>query len=100
MVFFAVAMMWAYPYSEYKKLEPETRTSIWRPLWDSINYCKLSSYQPLASTHTPDSPQSRFRLRNLDIFEVPHRFHPTQARDPRLNHCTLYPNTRWREDKL
>lgn len=45
MVFFALAMMWAYPYSEYKRLEPETRTSIWKPLWDSINYCKLPSYK-------------------------------------------------------
>ena len=40
MVFFALAMMWAYPYTEYKKQDPDLRTSIWKPLWDSVNYCK------------------------------------------------------------
>jgi len=37
MVFFAAFMMWAYPWTEY--VEPgRKKTSIWRPLWDSINY--------------------------------------------------------------
>ncbi|KAF9788384.1 DUF300-domain-containing protein [Thelephora terrestris] len=37
MVFFAALMMWAYPWTEY--VEPgREKTSIWRPLWDSINY--------------------------------------------------------------
>jgi hypothetical protein len=35
MVFFAGFMWWAYPANEYKTGE---RTSIWRPLWDSINF--------------------------------------------------------------
>jgi len=37
MVFFSAMMMWAYPSSEYRK-EGEPHTSIWRPLWDSINF--------------------------------------------------------------
>lgn len=40
MVLFAAFMLWAYSYKEYRNLRPEgaKRTSIWRPLWDSINY--------------------------------------------------------------
>lgn len=39
MVFFAAFMIWAYPWTEY--VEPgREKTSIWRPLWDSINYSK------------------------------------------------------------
>ncbi|KAG2037146.1 organic solute transporter Ostalpha-domain-containing protein [Suillus americanus] len=37
MVFFSVLMMWAYTCNEYKVAENK-KTSIWRPLWDSINY--------------------------------------------------------------
>jgi len=37
MVFFALLMVWAYPASEYKQ-KGVGRTSIWRPLWDSINF--------------------------------------------------------------
>ncbi|KAJ7101482.1 organic solute transporter Ostalpha-domain-containing protein [Mycena belliarum] len=37
MVFFALAMWWAYPASEYRH-PGERHTGIWRPLWDSINY--------------------------------------------------------------
>ncbi|KAJ7641888.1 DUF300-domain-containing protein [Roridomyces roridus] len=36
MVFFAIAMWWAYTPAEYRV--PGKSTSIWRPLWDSINY--------------------------------------------------------------
>ncbi|KAG1723155.1 organic solute transporter Ostalpha-domain-containing protein [Suillus lakei] len=36
MVFFSVFMMWAYTANEYKV--SGKKTSIWRPLWDSINY--------------------------------------------------------------
>ncbi|KAF4621349.1 hypothetical protein D9613_000718 [Agrocybe pediades] len=36
MIFFSIFMWWAYPAREYK--EHKKRTSIWRPLWDSINY--------------------------------------------------------------
>ncbi|KAF9222240.1 DUF300-domain-containing protein [Gyrodon lividus] len=37
MVFFSILMMWAYTWNEYK-IEGAPKTSIWRPLWDSINY--------------------------------------------------------------
>ncbi|KIJ38107.1 hypothetical protein M422DRAFT_259258 [Sphaerobolus stellatus SS14] len=37
MVFFAAFMLWAYPVSEYKD-DSLPKTSIWRPLWDIINY--------------------------------------------------------------
>ena len=37
MVFFAIFMQWAYPYKEYMNKSQEM-TSIWRPLWDSINF--------------------------------------------------------------
>jgi len=37
MVFFSAFMMWAYTWNEYK-VKGTPRTSIWRPLWDSINY--------------------------------------------------------------
>ena len=37
MVFFAILMHWAYPYKEYRTKGQE-KTSIWRPLWDSINF--------------------------------------------------------------
>jgi len=42
MVLFSGFMMWAYPWTEYTA--PGRKTSIWRPLWDSINYCKASSH--------------------------------------------------------
>ncbi|KAJ7328708.1 DUF300-domain-containing protein [Mycena albidolilacea] len=40
MVFFALGMWWAYPSSEYwgQPDQPRVHTSIWRPLWDSINF--------------------------------------------------------------
>lgn len=37
MVFFSVLMMWAYTANEYK-VAGHKKTSIWRPLWDSVNY--------------------------------------------------------------
>ncbi|TDL18236.1 DUF300-domain-containing protein [Rickenella mellea] len=37
MVLFSLFFMWAYPASEYKLADSGT-TSIWKPLWDSINY--------------------------------------------------------------
>ncbi|CAK5277873.1 unnamed protein product [Mycena citricolor] len=36
MVFFAIGMWWAYPASEYRIAG--VHTSIWRPIWDSINF--------------------------------------------------------------
>jgi hypothetical protein len=40
MVFFSAFMWWAYSSNEYK-IEGAKKTSIWRPLWDSINFCKF-----------------------------------------------------------
>jgi len=37
MVIFSILMMWAYTWNEYT-VEGAPPTSIWRPLWDSINY--------------------------------------------------------------
>jgi len=37
MVFFSLLMMWAYTWNEYK-VEGGPKTSIWRPLWGSINF--------------------------------------------------------------
>ncbi|KAF7376189.1 hypothetical protein MSAN_00034000 [Mycena sanguinolenta] len=38
MIFFSGFMMWAFTYNEYKRKEGTPATSIWRPLWDSINF--------------------------------------------------------------
>ncbi|KAG6916929.1 hypothetical protein DXG01_004690 [Tephrocybe rancida] len=38
MVIFAGLMMWAYTPAEYRRKAGTPPTSIWRPLWDSINY--------------------------------------------------------------
>jgi len=38
MVFFSGLMMWAYPSKEYRRAPGTPATSIWRPLWDSINF--------------------------------------------------------------
>jgi len=38
MIFFSGFMMWAFSYNEYKRKEGTPATSIWRPLWDSINF--------------------------------------------------------------
>lgn len=32
-------MMWAFPWKEYLVQPGEPHTRIWRPLWDSINFC-------------------------------------------------------------
>jgi len=37
MVFFSIFMWWAYSSNEYK-VQGAKKTSIWRPLWDSINF--------------------------------------------------------------
>jgi len=37
MVLFALGMWWAYPSSEYAQ-PGQSHTSVWRPLWDSINF--------------------------------------------------------------
>ncbi|KAK7057130.1 organic solute transporter Ostalpha-domain-containing protein [Favolaschia claudopus] len=38
MIFFSAFMMWAFTSNEYKRKAGTPATSIWRPLWDSINY--------------------------------------------------------------
>jgi hypothetical protein len=38
MVFGSAFMWWAYPYTEYRRGPDEPPTSVWRPLWDSINF--------------------------------------------------------------
>jgi len=38
MIFFSGFMMWAFTWNEYKRKPGTPATSIWRPLWDSINY--------------------------------------------------------------
>ncbi|GLB36716.1 putative DUF300-domain-containing protein [Lyophyllum shimeji] len=43
MVFFAALMMWAYTPAEYKRKPGAPPTSIWRPLWDSINFSDFGS---------------------------------------------------------
>ncbi|KAI0280624.1 DUF300-domain-containing protein [Russula aff. rugulosa BPL654] len=37
MIFFAALMMWSFSWKEYRVQPRERHTSIWRPLWDSIN---------------------------------------------------------------
>jgi len=38
MIIFSGLMLWAYPAKEYKRQPGVPPTSVWRPLWDSINY--------------------------------------------------------------
>lgn len=37
MIFFATFMMWSFNWKEYQLKPGEPHTSVWRPLWDSIN---------------------------------------------------------------
>jgi len=37
MIFFSLFMMWSFNWKEYR-VEGEPHTSVWRPLWDSINF--------------------------------------------------------------
>ncbi|KAK7028505.1 organic solute transporter Ostalpha-domain-containing protein [Favolaschia claudopus] len=62
MVLFAIGMWWAYPSSEYKR-PGQGKTSIWRPLWDSVNYMDFAReiwgsmrYFFGAATHRHDRP--------------------------------------------
>ncbi|KAF5349938.1 hypothetical protein D9756_009284 [Leucocoprinus leucothites] len=41
MVFFSLLMLWAYSAKEYKR--EGSPTSIWKPLWDSINYSDFAA---------------------------------------------------------
>jgi len=61
MVFFALGMWWAYAPREYRRPD-QPHTSIWRPLWDSINYMdfareifgSLRYFVGAATHHRPD----------------------------------------------
>ena len=53
MIFFAALMMWSFSWKEYRVQPRERHTSIWRPLWDSINLCTLSLSHPIY-THITD----------------------------------------------
>ena len=44
MIFFAAFMMWSFNWKEYQVQPREPHTSIWRPLWDSINLCTPSLF--------------------------------------------------------
>ena len=62
MVFFSFFMLWAYPYKEYSPKGQE-KTSIWRPLWDSINFSDFA-YEIWTSwrfffDYTRGKPQTR-----------------------------------------
>ena len=52
MVLFAAFMMWAYTWTEY--VVPGRKTSVWRPLWDSVNYSEdLPHVQGLTCLNVP-----------------------------------------------
>ncbi|KAJ7783231.1 organic solute transporter Ostalpha-domain-containing protein [Mycena metata] len=42
MIFFAGLMFWSFTYNEYKRKPGTPATSIWRPLWDSVNYADFA----------------------------------------------------------
>ncbi|KAJ7647284.1 DUF300-domain-containing protein [Roridomyces roridus] len=42
MIIFAAFMFWAFSYAEYKRSPGKPATSIWRPLWDSINFADFA----------------------------------------------------------
>ena len=44
MIFFSVFMMWSFPWKEYQVQPDERHTRIWRPLWDSINFCMYTLF--------------------------------------------------------
>jgi len=86
MVFFSCFMIWAYPVSEYKG-RGKGRTSIWRPLLDSINYSDfvIEIWGSLRffvrymlgrpGTHGPASPPTSFDVDPEDDM----KFHPRPA---------------------
>ncbi|KAJ7497348.1 DUF300-domain-containing protein [Mycena latifolia] len=42
MIFFSALMLWAFTPNEYKRKPGTPATSVWRPLWDSINYADFA----------------------------------------------------------
>ena len=56
MFFFALLMMYAYSWGEYSA-RGDTVGRLWKPLWDSINYCECLSVtalplSPISDTNT------------------------------------------------
>lgn len=49
MVFFAALMLWAFPYTDYRRPAGEPATKLWRPLWDR---CVLFLQLDVALTET------------------------------------------------
>ncbi|KAJ6625597.1 organic solute transporter Ostalpha-domain-containing protein [Mycena sp. CBHHK59/15] len=43
MIFFSAGMMWAFTFKEYKRPKGSPATSVWRPIWDSINYADFAT---------------------------------------------------------
>lgn len=51
MIFFSLFMMWAFPWKEYEVQSGQHHTSVWRPLWDSINFCTPFLTLSLSNPH-------------------------------------------------
>ncbi|KAN0107462.1 DUF300 domain containing protein [Russula decolorans] len=51
MIFFAAFMMWSFNWKEYQLKRGESHTSVWRPLWDSINLWDFAVEIGLAFTY-------------------------------------------------
>ncbi|KAF9268899.1 DUF300-domain-containing protein [Marasmius fiardii PR-910] len=69
MILFAILMWWAYNVKEYV-VDGQPPTSIWRPLWDSINFGKFLSYSAFSHTLTFTRPISRFRTGNMGVAQI------------------------------
>jgi len=72
MIFFSIFMMWSFSWTTYKVQPGEPHTSVWRPLWDSINFwdfaveigSELSYFASRFTGRPPPEPTGR------DIGEV------------------------------
>lgn len=89
MVFFSILMWWAYSPNEYN-IPGAKKTSIWRPLWDSINYGNLLNMDKNIHHLISEIIFSRLRRRNFWLVSVLCRLHPWQAfctrvRPPEIN---------------
>jgi hypothetical protein len=79
MVFFSIFMWWAYSPNEYT-VAGAKKTSIWRPLWDSINYCQSAIIiRVLSSPHLSFS--RGLRPRNFWLLALLLRLHAGQTLD-------------------
>ncbi|KAI0276227.1 DUF300-domain-containing protein [Russula aff. rugulosa BPL654] len=75
MIFFSIFMMWAFTWNTYKVNPGERHTSIWRPLWDSINLwdfaVEIGSSLAYFARHITGRPQPAPTGRNLEeVFSV------------------------------